>query len=327
MATRIGIVGLGIGKVHVGILSAIPGVLVAGVCDVAEPVAQKVAAQYGATAYNSYEQLLETAALDAVVLCTPPALHAPMTESAARRGVHVFCEKPMAGTLADCERMNAAARAHGTLLMIGLKKRFSPYYRFIKERCREADAPILWANVRYALGRVDKDWFWNETSGGGPLVENAVHLVDALQFVIGDVKQVTAKGGTLFMTERAPVPDVAAVIFEFAGGAVASLGLGYGSEWPMTREEVTMASRRHVFELSGPFDRAQALRWAERANPAQIAAPTLHEGDFDGGMTAELHHFVECVRTGAKPLADGEAGLSAVRVCLAMKRSIAEGGS
>lgn len=324
MSLRVGCIGLGIGRTHVSFYQGMPDVRITAVCDVAPGLAASTAAEYGAAAYQSYEEMFDSERLQAVSNCTPPALHRPITEAAAARGIHVLCEKPMAPTLEDCQAMIDACAGAGVILMIGLKRRFSPYYRFIKDRCDESGDPLMWGSVRYALGRVDKDWFWDPGNGRGPLLENAVHMLDAIRYLMGDVRRVNAVGGNFFMQHRAPVPDVAAVTLEFVSGAVASLGLGYGSEWSMAREEVAFAGASMAFDLCGPFDRASSLRYVQRSKPAEIHTPELHgEGPFTGGFAEELAHFVACVREGAPPSADGRAGLESVRLCLAVQDSLA----
>ena len=322
MAIRIGVVGLGVGRRHVELFGETQGAELAAVCDTSEAVLNDIAGKCGAKPYASYEAMLDGEELDAVSLCTPPKLHAPMTEAAAARGLHVLCEKPMAASVADCQRMIDACEAAGVTLMIALKKRFAPMYDRIGELC--GDERPLWACARFALGRVEKDWFWTEGDGGGPLLENSVHMVDILRGLMGDVVRVTAEGGTLFMAERAPVADAAAATLKFASGGVAALGIGYGCEWPMAKEEVLLATPTMVFELQGGFDRADQLRWCRRADPNDVHAEVA-EPPYQGGFPEEIAHFVDCVANDKPPLADGVAGRESVRVCLAIKESIRTG--
>lgn len=324
MPLRVAVVGLGIGKSHVELFRETPGAELVAVCDVNEALASEQGAKAGVNAYESFEKMLDEEKLDAVSLCAPPRLHAPMTEQAAARGLHVLCEKPMAPTVADCQRMMDACGAAGVTLMIALKKRFAPHYGFIKEMCDGEAGQPLWACARFALGRVDKDWFWDDADGGGPLLENSVHMVDILRYLMGDVVRVTAEGGTLFMTDRAPVADAAAVTLRFASGGVAALGLGYGCEWPMAREELLLATPKAVFELQGGFDCADQLRYAWRDKPNDVRTRPADQ-PYRGGFPEEIAHFVECCTTGAPPRADGTAGRESVRICLAIKESIRSG--
>jgi predicted dehydrogenase len=325
MPVRVGIVGLGVGRTHVQLFGKTEGAEVAAVCDVDGAKAEEQAAAAGAKAYTSYEAMLDEMELDAVSLCTPPRLHAPMAEAAAARGLHVLCEKPMAPSVAACQRMIDACQRAGVTLMIALKKRFAPHYCFIRERCEAEAGQPLWACARFALGRVDHDWFWQEEDGGGPLLENSVHMIDILRWLMGDVVRVSAEGGTLFVKHRAPVADAAAATLRFASGGVAALGLGYGCEWPMAREEVLLATPKMVFELQGGFDRADVLRYASREAPGEVTTSTA-EAPYQGGFPEEIAHFVQCVTEGRTPRADGAAGRESVRVCLAIKEAIRSGG-
>jgi predicted dehydrogenase len=324
MPLRVGIVGLGIGRVHVELFGKTPGAQVAALCDTNEAVLAELGAKCGARTYTSYDALLASEPLEAVSLCTPPKLHAEMTEKAAARGLHVLCEKPMAPTVADCQRMIDACEKAGVKLMIALKKRFAPQYDFIKSLCDQGAGLPMWACARFALGRVDKDWFWADDDGGGPLLENSVHMVDILRRLMGEVVRVSAEGGTLFMAHRAPVPDAAAVTLRFASGGIAALGLGYGCEWAMAKEEVLIATPKAVFELQGGFDRADQLRYVYRDNAGQVLTHAVDQ-PYQGGFPEEIAHFVDCVANDKPPLADGIAGRESVRVCLAIKQSIRTG--
>ena len=325
MGVRIGIVGLaGVGRTHVDLFGRTERAEVVGLCDINEGVLAEIAGKSGAKPYTSFDAMLDGAQLDAVSLCTPPKLHAAMAEQAAAQGLHVLCEKPMAPSVADCQRMIDACQTAGVTLMIALKKRFAPMYNRIRSFTEGDAGRPLWACARFALGRVDKDWFWADDDGGGPLLENSVHMIDILRSLMGDVVRVTAEGGTLFMADRAPVADSAAATLRFASGGVASLGIGYGCEWSMAKEEVLLATPKMVFELQGGFDRADQLRYCRRDNPGEVTAETA-EQPYSGGFPEEIAHFVDCVANGTSPLADGIAGRESVRVCLAVKESIRTG--
>jgi len=325
MSLRVCCVGLHAGVGHLREYKERNDVEVAGVCDLNEELARERAAEYGGNVYLDFEQMLDKEKPDAVSIATPPALHAPMTEMAAARGIHVLCEKPMAGTVADGERMIAAADKAGVKLMIAFKKRFCAPYQFIKEKLDSGLGPCLWACARYALGRVEKDWFWKEGDGGGPLVENSAHMLDMIRYLMGDVAEVRAAGGNLFMKHRAPQVDAAAVVLRFASGGVASLGLGYGCEWAMAREELVLSSAKVVFEVQGRFDRGDALRYVMRQDPGEpVTVPFGEDADL-GGFRGEIAHFVECIRDDREPMVRGQDGLAALRLSLAIKEACRTG--
>jgi myo-inositol 2-dehydrogenase/D-chiro-inositol 1-dehydrogenase len=134
MMLKIGLVGAGyIGGVHARILAADERVKLVGFADVVEKRAQDLAHQFGGKAYTDYEQLLSSG-IDAVYVTTPNTLHTPIVLSALARGIHVFCEKPMAITFEDAKRIREAARASKGLYQIGHNRRFAPVYQFAKEK-------------------------------------------------------------------------------------------------------------------------------------------------------------------------------------------------
>lgn len=319
---RVGVIGLGIGKRHLQSLAAMPDVTIAAVCDIVEESAQQSAEAVGAAPYTDAEAMIATGGLDCVSICTPPRSHRAITEVAARYGTHVLCEKPMAPSLADCDAMIEACRDAGVCLMIAQKMRFHPLVQRLKALTSGALGPIRWAVAKYALGKVGYDWFWNEEDGGGPLLENSIHTVDMMRYLVGEIDTVWAAGGNLFNAERAPQIDTAAVSLQFVDGAVAALGIGQASEWAWADEHFFFACLHGEARIWGGFDRPTHWWSARRDDPASVEEEVVPVDDcFD----REIGHFLECVRTGATPLVTGEDARRSVEACLAIKRSVRTG--
>jgi predicted dehydrogenase len=322
---RVGCIGLGIGRVHLRCYAARDDVRIVAVCDIDEALSKKVASDYGATAYTSVSEMLSNERLDAVSVCTPPKSHAEIVEMCANAKVHVLCEKPMAASISDCKRMIEAAERNNVVLMIAHKKRFHPFYAFLKRMSDSEWGPILWASVRFALGRVEKDWFWDEADGGGPILENAVHMFDLLRWLMGEPKAVFGFGGNLFAKHRAPQIDTAVVCVRFSSGGIAALAIGYASEWAVAREHVAFATPTVVVDADGHFDNVSSFRACTRGDepkPIDLSFITCDElCDFSN----EIDHFVQCVLTDSKPSVDGYEGMQAVRFALAVKHAIRTG--
>lgn len=319
---RVGVIGLGIGKRHLQSLATMPDVTIAAVCDVVEETAREQAGRYGAAPYTDAETMIASGGLDAVCLCTPPKHHRPIAEIAARYGTHVLCEKPMAPTLTDCDAMVEACGDAGICLMVAQKMRFHPLVQRMKEAASGELGPIRWAVAKYALGRVGYDWFWQEDDGGGPLLENSIHTVDMMRYLIGEIETVYASGGNLFNPDRAPQIDAAAATLRFAGGAVAALGIGQASEWTWADEHFFFACERGEVRITGGFDRPTNWWSARRDDPSSATDETVPVDDcFD----REISHFLECVRSGRPPLVPGEDARKSVAACLAIKQSIRSG--
>lgn len=316
---RLGVIGLGIGRRHLQSLARMDEVEIAAIADQDATRREDAVATFGARGFEDGATLLAEADLDAVSICTPPASHAELTETAARRGIHVLCEKPMAPTLKDCDRMIQVCNDAGVTLMIAQKKRFHPFVQRLKELAETDLGPVRWAVVKYALGRVEMEWFWREEDGGGPLQENSVHAVDTLRYLMGEVSLVMATGGTLFMPHRAPQLDTASVALQFENGGIAALGLGMASEWHMADEHFFFACEGGEAGFSGRFDAPTRWRLALRSSPD---AREEFETEPDDCFDREIAHFLECVRTGQPPLVTGESARGSVAVTLAIKESI-----
>jgi len=319
---RVAVIGLGIGRVHLREYEAHPGVELVAVVDVVKERCQEVAAKHGLAPFQTIGDMLECIEVDAASVCTPPAFHAEQVDELAGAGVHVLVEKPMAPSIRNCQRMIAAADEAGVKLMVGQKKRFSPLYMFLKEMFEGEFGQPLWACVKYALGRVDKPWFWDEEDGGGPILENAIHVFDLLRFLMGEVELVYAQGGHLFYPGFADQIDSAAVVLRFHSGGCASVGCGYGSEWGFAEEHLSLATPLVCCDVSGPFDRANSLRYIERSDPGVLDKLTFADtNDFRG----EIAEFVAAIEENRAPKVTGQDAARSIAVALAVKRSIREG--
>jgi len=321
MAMRIGVIGLaGVGGKHVSVLKEMG--MLACVCDINRAVADEKAGEHGVKAYYDAAEMFESERLDAVSLCTPPKSHAPLTELAATRGTPVIAEKPMANSVENCLRMIEACRENKVTLMVAHKKRFLPALRRLKDLLGGTLGEPKFLLHRYPHPAMsNKDWFWAEDDGGGPILENAVHAADAIRFLLGDVERVYAEGSTAFAEERAPVINCAVYTARFKSGAVASVGAGMVSCPAFNFEDFYVAAEKGVAEVSGRFDSSDTLRYALREKPRDVVEEKFGEAD---AFRLELEHFVECIRSGAEPLTSGREGMKAVELCLAVKRSARE---
>jgi predicted dehydrogenase len=317
---KVAVIGLaGVGRVHVERWAAIPNADLVGVCDIVPQVADEFASKYNVKAYTSTVEMLDKEKPAAISICTPPKTHLSLTQAAAERGVHVLCEKPMASTVIDCQEMIRVCKANHVVLQIGHKKRFLPPLLRLKELTAGDFGPIQYMVHRYPHpGMSNRDWFWAEDDGGGPILENAVHAADILGFLMGDVERVYAEGDTFFAPRRKPQIDCAVFTLRFKGGAVGVVNAGMVSMGAFNFEDFYVANENGVAEVSGRFDQADTLRYALRKDPKNVQEEK--RPNFDA-FRAEIEHFMECIRTGREPRASGEAGMKAVAVCRAVKES------
>lgn len=317
---RIAVIGLaGVGRAHVDRWARNPNAELVSVCDINRQIADEFAAEYEVKGYASTEEMLDTENLTAISICTPPKVHLALTRMAAARGIHVLCEKPMASTVEDCQEMIDVCGLAGVVLQIGHKKRFIPPLLRLKELTEGDFGPIQYMVHRYPHpGMSNKDWFWAEDDGGGPILENAVHAADILGFLMGDVDRVYAEGGTFFAPHRKPQIDCAMFTLRFKSGAIGVVNAGMVSMGGFSFEDFYVANENGVAEVMGRFDSAETLRYSFRNDPE-----TLQEENYPNfdSFRAEIEHFIECIQTGSEPRASGEAGMKAVAICRAVKRS------
>ena len=159
-----------------------------------------------------------------------------------------------------------------------------------------------------------------------------MHAADTLGFLVGAPVRVYAEGASRFVVEppMTSQPNVAGYTARFAGRDGASdavVAVGYGMigpvpGTPLGEEQWFFGCERGVAEVTGPFDNLQRLRWAERRREAPVHEEVWPDAD---PFLGELAHFVECVREGRAPRANGAAGRQAVAFCLAVKESIHTG--
>ena len=320
---NVAVIGLGVGRTHLATYQQHPDATIRGVVDIDTDLAADMGKTFGVSSYASINALLANQQIDAASICTPPGVHADQVETLTAAGVHVLLEKPIASSLTDCRRIIDAGDRANVTVMVAQKKRFIPAYAFLKERFGGEFGQPLWVNVKYALGRVTKPWFWDEADGGGPIVENAIHVFDLIRFLMGDVESVFAEGGNLFMPDYPDQIDTAAVVLRFVSGGIGNITCGYGSEWGFADERISIATPKVVCEMQGRFDGPQELRYIYRDRPDQPYTP---EFDPDvNGFEREIDAFLSTVESGGPSPIPAEDAARSLAVALAVKQSAREG--
>ncbi|WGM19734.1 Gfo/Idh/MocA family oxidoreductase [Paenarthrobacter sp. OM7] len=181
---RLGIIGAGaVAHFHAASAARISNVELAAVCDLRDEAAQRVASPWGASVYGDYRAMFREAGLHAVIINTPHALHLEMVVAAADHGLHVLVEKPMATTIADCDRMIRACDEAGVALVIGQIQHFLPEKLAAEEvlASGELGRVLMIRDYRTTDYRPGSrpDWFFSESmAGGGALMNIGGHCLD-----------------------------------------------------------------------------------------------------------------------------------------------------
>ncbi|HVF48901.1 MAG TPA: Gfo/Idh/MocA family oxidoreductase [Pyrinomonadaceae bacterium] len=236
----VGIIGAGyIGGVHAGVLGRDERVRVASVYDVDEARADALARSSGAGVARSVEELLESVA--AVYLTTPNTQHTALAIKAVRAGKHVFCEKPMATSVADARAVLDAARAGQMVFQVGHNRRFAPVYAMLKALLAES-APHS-AHVKMNRGELlNPAWVGDARVTGGFLYETTIHMFDMLRYLFGEVAELTAHGSQ----HEYPEVDNFSVLLRFESGMHATLASSAEASWLFPFERVEVFSRHQT---------------------------------------------------------------------------------
>ena len=254
---RVAVVGLGVGKGHLQAYAAIPELYdIAAVCDLDAAKASAAAAEFGVPWHTTqFSELLESAEqgkLDIVDICTPPYTHRALIEQALAAGLHVVCEKPLVGSLAEADAIAAAQKAaKGTLFPI-FQYRFGHGLQKLKHLQSKGFAHTPFLTTIETSWRRDADYYevqWRgkwATEMGGCCLTQALHAHDMLAYVNGPVKTVFAHLAT--RVNPIEVEDCAAISIGMENGSVATLSVTLGAAEELSRlrfmfSDLTVESR------------------------------------------------------------------------------------
>jgi myo-inositol 2-dehydrogenase/D-chiro-inositol 1-dehydrogenase len=219
---RVGLVGAGnVAQRHARVLTGFEDVTLVGVTDPDRSAADRLTSAHGGRAYADIDGLL-AAEPDAVYVCVPPFAHGPVEERVIDAGVPMFVEKPVAADLPTAERIAELVRRRGLLTSVGHHWR----YLGVVGQAREllAERPARLVNGAWLDKIPPVAWWTRLDASGGPLVEQASHVLDLIRALVGEVVEVTAYGdGSPPAVPAADIDAATAATLRFAGGAVGTL--------------------------------------------------------------------------------------------------------
>jgi predicted dehydrogenase len=335
---RVGIVGLGfMGMVHYLSYQKLQGVQVVAVCDTRPelltgdwtsvrgnfgPPGQQMDLS-GIATYASAEELIADPQVDLVDITLPPFLHAEVALAALAAGKHVFTEKPMAMTVADCDRMVAAANRADRHLLVGHVLPFFPEYAWaLQEIGSEKQGRLLGGSFKRVIS--DPDWlanYWSAELVGGPMLDLHVHDAHFIRLVLGMPTRVASCGSV-----RDGLPEDWHSVFEFAGskcfahatcGCIRQAGRPFLHGFEIRLERATLMFEFAVQKLEDGQDEAGYLCPPTILDESgQARRVTLGDGDPMHAFEAELGHAVRVVSGDASPGALAcELARDAIEIC------------
>jgi predicted dehydrogenase len=271
--------------------------------------------------YAGYDGLLASGCLDAVYIALPNNLHADFTIRAARAGVHVLCEKPMARSVEECESMTRVCDEHGVKLMIAYRLHFEPGNLKAMEIVTggELGEPRFFSSIfgqQVSEGNVRL----NKSLDGGPLMDVGVYCINAARYLFGsEPEEAVAFGATIKDDPRfTEVHEMASAILRFPGERLASFTSSLGSASVDTYTIVGTKGDLRVNPGYGYHDDRELIRTVDGKQRKE----TYKRGDQFG---AELVYFSQCILDDKMPEPGGLEGTADIRVIQAILKSIKSG--
>ena len=309
------------GKAHAREAESSPDVVVRGFCDIQAQAAQDAQEQFGGEYHTTDpERIFADPQVDIVSIATSHSSHADLAVAALQAGKHLFLEKPMAMTTADCRRIQEALDAAGTKLMINFSIRFSGAARALKDRFQ---APKV-SHGQCMMASADLNrWRWDPEEGGGPLYDVGVHALDLLCWIHdSDPVAVHAVGGQVTHPGEwgsAEMVDTTAATLRFANGSVATFLMSDAGSHPLLS--------KWFFEF---FDGEQAAVLHEHFRTVTFSGP---DPDTRELVTEELQPdpiprmplLVEAIRNDTEPYVSTAAGIRSTLLVEKITASIQTG--
>jgi predicted dehydrogenase len=309
------------------------------VCDVDVPKGEAFAERYGTAFYQDYRQMLAEGDLDAVSICTPSGLHSEMTVAAAQAGVHVLCEKPMAITVPQIDAMIAAVEKAGVKLGVIFQRRTYETTKLVREAVQSGTLGQMTLGDAYLKYYRSPAYYksadWRATwalDGGGALMNQGVHGIDVLAWVMGDVESVYAKAEA--KVRDIEVEDTCVALVTFASGA---FGVIEGTTSSNPGEPTTF----HFHGERGTIilDDKGIQRWAvaedksvvAQNDPEKCVSRASLSGTSDpkaigrAGHQAQVDDLCLAITEGREPMITGPSARKSVELILAIYESARTG--
>jgi predicted dehydrogenase len=326
---RIGVIGCGSIAQHRHLLeyAANKDVELVAVCDIVEDRVKEIASKYQAKAYTDYKELIQSGEVDAVSVCTPNYLHAPISIEALNNGLHVLCEKPMATSREEAEAMIQAAEKSGKKLMIAHNQRFVRSHQLARQLIESGSIGKIYS-FRTAFGHpgpegwsVDgKDsWFFQkEKAYIGAMGDLGVHKTDLLRYLLGE--EIVEVGAFIETTAKdfADVDDTAVCALKTERGIIGTLA----ASWSYTEDNSTIIyGEKAIIRLEDHPTYSLIVQYSN-GEVVNYELGKIQSNDEGGQKTTHvIDHFVDSVTQNTEPLISGEEGMRSLAVILAAIKS------
>lgn len=331
---RIKVAVIGCGSIathrHLPECAANENVEITAVCDVVGERAREAAVKYQAKAYTDYKTLLKEECIDAVSVCLPNYLHAPVSIDALNAGMHVLCEKPMATSIEEADKMIEAAERNGKKLMIGHNQRFVASHRKAKELIESGAIGNVYS-FRTAFGHGGPEgwsadgkesWFFKKDEAFiGAMGDLGVHKADLVRYLLQDEFVEVGAFVETSAKENTDVDDNATLILKSAKGTIGTLA----ASWAYTAKEdnsTVIYGEKAILRLEDDPAYSLVVQYAN-GETVKYELGAIQSNDEGGQTTTHvINHFVDSIQTDTAPLIDGEEGKKSLAIILGALESV-----
>ncbi len=327
---RVGIIGAGLQGGRRGpVIKQTPNNELVVVAAAHKETAGRLAGTLGCTATDCWQDVVERDDVDAVLVCTPPHLHAEISIAAMQRGKHVLCEKPLTRTVAEAERMLDVARATKVTLKCGFNHRHHPAVQKAREWLDKGLlGEINFMRCTYGIGGragYEKEWRADpKIVSGGQLMEQGIHGIDLFRWFVGDFARATGFRSTRHY-RIAPLEDNAFALFETGKGQLAELHSSL-TQWinVFSFEVYGQDGYARVEGLGGGYG-LETATYGKRALLDPFREETTEFRGGDVSWRDEWREFLAAIAEGREPVGNGQDGLEALRLVNAVYESSTSG--
>lgn len=298
---------------------------IVAVCDLVKERAQATAERYQAKAYTDYKELLAQEDVDAVSVCLPNYLHAPVSIAALNAGCHVLCEKPMATSKEEAEGMITAAEKANKKLMIAHNQRFVTSHQKARKLIASGEVGKIYSfRTTFGHGGPEgwsadgKDsWFFKkEQAFIGAMGDLGVHKADLIRYLLNEeFVDVAAFVGTN-AKENTDVDDNAVCILKSESGIIGTLA----ASWAYTAKEdnsTVIYGENAILRLEDDPDYSLVVQY-KNGEVVKYELGGIQSNEAGGQTTTHvIDHFVDCILHDTEPLINGEEGMKSLDVILA----------
>ena len=328
---NVGIIGAGLqGRRRAHALKQSEGARLIAVADINQDAAKSLTKDTDVKVSSLWEEVTARKDIEAVVVCTPSNLHAPISISALRNGKHVLCEKPLARNPDEAEEIVMTARENNVKLKCGFNLRHHPGIKQARDWVDQGFIGELSSvRCRYGIGGrpgYDKEWRADpDISGGGQLMDQGMHAIDLSRWFLGEFTEVAGFVQTAFW-DISPLEDNAFCLLSTDEGQTASIHVSW-TQWKnlFSFEVYGKDGYISVQGLGGGYGVETAVL-GKRVFLEPFREEIIEFRGEDHSWEEEWQEFTSAIKENREPLANGYDGLEAVRLAYAIYDAASKGG-